>query len=40
MPDKELFKKYKAFLRSVELSGETTEKTFEEFKADYLKSNQ
>ena len=39
MTDKELIKKYRAFLVSVELCGETTEKTFEEFKEDYLNSN-
>lgn len=38
LTDKELLEKYKAFLISVELCRETTDKTFEEFKKDYLKS--
>lgn len=38
MNDKDLMKKYKNFLRSVEFSGEATEKTFEQFKEDYLKT--
>jgi hypothetical protein len=39
MADTELLEKYKGFLRSVELSRETTDKTFEKFKEDYLKAN-
>jgi hypothetical protein len=36
----EMLKKYKAFLISVEMSGEVTNVTFAQFKEEYLKAKQ